>query len=443
MIKECHNNVIFLSLQKGVIYLYKTGDKMKKILRISIVAAMMIGASSVSVQADGLSITDNVYVKGEIRPRYEMVDDDNSVSNANALTNRLVIGAGADLFGTSWMSAYAEMTNVSLLNDNYRDLATNNANANSVVADAKQTRLTQSYIDFKTGKTKLRFGRQLMNLDNQRFVGAVGWRQMPQTYDAITLTNNDIKGLNLFASYISQVNTIFADGGPKVDSYDTRTLLFNASYAMMPELKVTAYAYLIGSVHDTYGLSLTGNVPVNSSLKINYRAEYATQDDASLDKSDGPDNVKANADWYNINVGMNMNGVIAAVGYESLSGIQGAGDTAFSTPLATLHGKNGWADKFLSTPAAGLEDFTVMLGYKSKGYGLFKAVYHDFQSEVGNTDYGREIDAVYKNKIPGVKNLGGLLKVASYSADTNNGIGGLNTDTVKFWAMLDYKFSTK
>ena len=84
-----------------------------------------------------------------------------------------------------------------------------------------------------------------------------------------------------------------------------------------------------------------------------------------------------------------------------------------------------------------------MLGYKSKGYGLFKAVYHDFQSEVGNTDYGREIDAVYKNKIPGVKNLGGLLKVASYSADTNNGIGGLNTDTVKFWAMLDYKFSTK
>ena len=409
---------------------------MIKIIRISLATAMLIGVSSVSAQAaDGIDLVNNVKVKGEIRPRYEMVDQDNATPNANAFTNRLTIGASADLGGTDWLSAYAEMTNVSSLNDNYRDLANNNGANHSIVADPDQTRLTQSYIDVKLDKTLIRVGRQMINLDNQRFVGAVAWRQMPQTFDAYLITNNSIKDLNLAAAYVTGVNTIFADGGPKVDSFDTRTLLLNASYKVSDALKATAYAYMIGSTSDTYGLSLTGKMAVSDGVKVNYRAEYATQNDSSIDNS-GMGEAKADADYYNLNLGMNMSGILAGVNYEVQSGASGS-DTTFKTPLGTNHKFNGWADLFLNTPAAGLEDLNLMVGYKAKGFGVAKVVYHDFQSDVGNTDYGTEVDFLYKNKVPGVKNLTGMLKAAAYDADS------FGVDTEKVWLMLSYKFASK
>jgi len=78
---------------------------MKKIVRMSIAAAMMIGVGSVSAQAKGIDLVDNVKVKGEVRARYENVDQDGK-QDANAFTNRLTIGASADMFGTDWLSAY-------------------------------------------------------------------------------------------------------------------------------------------------------------------------------------------------------------------------------------------------------------------------------------------------------------------------------------------------
>ena len=409
---------------------------MRKMLKMSIACAMMMGIGSVSAQADGIDIVSNVAVKGEIRARYEMVDQDGT-NNANAFTNRLTIGASADLLGTDWLSAYAEMTNVSALNDNYDDLATSRT-ANAIVADPEQTRLTQAYLDITIDKRKLRLGRQMINLDNQRFIGAVGWRQMFQTFDAATLTCNTIENLSLFASYITQRNTIFEDGGPKKSSIDARDALVNVSYKVMPELKVTAYSYMLGTTHDTYGLALTGKVAVADGVKVNYRAEYATQTDPSMENS-GTDTsgMDIDADYMNFELGVNMSGILAGIGYEVLSGAEGT-DDAFTTPYATLHGKNGWADKFLATPAGGIEDLSVMAGYKAKGFGLLKVVYHDFQADTGTVgDYGTEIDAMYKRAVPGVNGLVGMLKVAAYDADN------FSVDTTKVWVMLDYKFSSK
>ena len=403
---------------------------MKKIVKMSLAAAMMIGVGSVSAQAEGMNIVENVKVKGEIRARFENVDQDNALQNANAITNRLTIGASADLLGLDWLSGYAEMTDVRDLNDNYN--STDNGNTGySVVADPEQTRLTQAYVDVKLiPDTNLRIGRQAINLDNQRFIGSVNWRQMPQTMDAYTLTNNSIKDLNVFASYITQRNTVLTS------SVDTRDVLVNLSYNVMPELKVTAYSYMLGSEHDTYGVALTGKV-----AGVTYRAEYATQEDSSIDDS-GMGEAKADADYYNIQLGTNLSGVLVGAGYESLSGTDGTdGDTAFKTPYATLHAHNGWADVFLANGGqgagnnAGLEDTSVYLGYTAKGFGLLKVVYHDFQSEVGSTDFGTEIDAIYKNKVPGVNNLNAMLKFADYDADD------YGVDTQKIWVMLDYKFS--
>lgn len=427
---------------------------MRKMLNISIAAAMVMGIGSVSAQAadGGIDIMSNVKASGKVILRYENVDESTNIPNANALTSRTQLGVSADLLGTDWLSAYIEGTDVRSLNDNYDDSNNDNGDeANSVVADPEQTRLTQAYINMKFGDTSLKVGRQEINLDSQRFIGSVGWRQMFQTLDAYTLTNKSIKGLDLFASYVTQINRIFdKDDSDGSGDRDTKTLLLNAKYKVMDELTVTGYSYMIGEGTagggtDTHGISLTGTAKVSDTLNVNYRAEYAIQDDPTMENSGNPANETRDATYYNLELGMNMSGILAGAGYEVLSGdSDGAGsETAFVTPLATGHKFNGWADKFLATPTAGLEDMSIYAGYTSSKFGLLKVVYHDFSSEAGGTDYGTEIDAIYKRSIPGVKNLSGMLKFADYNADSAAPAGSLANDSTKFWAMLTYKFATK
>lgn len=405
---------------------------MKNVIKMSLATAMMMSVGTISAQAadDGISIFDNVKVSGEIRPRYEYVDQDNT-NDANALTNRLTLGVNADLFGTDWLSTYVEMTDVHNLNNNYNSTA-NGETDHAVVADPEQTRLTQSYVDLKYKKTKLRYGRQMFNLDNLRFIGAVAWRQMPQTYDATTIFDSSIEGLDLMASYVTQVNTI------TTATKDQDSVLLNAKYKAMDALTVTGYGYLLENFGDTYGVALTGNPKISDTLTLNYRAEYAMMGDASLTENPTATQKNADADYYNLELGMNMSGILAGINYEVQSGDSDTTDgenNTFSTPYGTNHAHNGWADKFLATPAQGLVDLNVMVGYKNKDIGLLKAIYHDFSSDVDSVDYGTEIDLLYKRAIPGVKGLVGMLKYADYDADTHS------VDTQKIWAMLDYKFS--
>ncbi len=451
---------------------------MKNVIKMSLVAAVVAGMSSVSAQAaDGISIFDNVKVKGEIRPRYEMVDADKQLGgatpgtvakkgNANAMTNRLVLGVGADLFGTDWLSTYVEMTDVHALNKQNFNSSNNGVTDKNIVADPEQTRLTQAYLDFKFAGAKLRTGRQMINLDNQRFIGAVGWRQMPQTFDAHTLTYNGVENLNLFASYVYQTNRIFADeaSSAKTGKFDSESLLLNAKYKVMDALTVTAYGYLLSNRAesasassvtadnaDTYGIALTGK-PKLGDITLNYRAEYAMMTDGSFDAGNTPSlDEEHDADYMNLELGMNMSGILAGIGYEVQSGMTNAEladpnqkNKTFSTPLGTNHKFNGWADVFLSTPDNGLEDLNLMVGYKSKQVGVIKAVYHKFDSAEESISYGTEFDLLYKRAIPGVKGLTGMLKYANYSADDSYAQGnpaGQSEDVSKFWAMLDYKFS--
>jgi len=238
------------------------------------------------------------------------------------------------------------------------------------------------------------------------------------------------------------VNRIFAsDGdGPKKKHLKTGSVLLHGAYKFAPELTVTVYDYMIENLMDHIGIRLTGKVDLNG-IKLGYTAEYAVQNDPSLDdKDDWPyTKLKQDADYYNLAVNASYQGFIGGIGYEVLSD-KGKGDMAFNTPLATLHAMNGWADKFLSTPDEGLKDLSIKLGYNFGEYGKIVGIYHDFKSDKknssGDDDLGSEIDIAYKYKIN--KNLGLLLKYADYS-DGDASFG--KKDTTKYWVQLDYKFS--
>ena len=47
--------------------------------------------------------------------------------------------------------------------------------------------------------------------------------------------------------------------------------------------------------------------------------------------------------------------------------LEGNGTIGFSTPLATLHKFQGFADVFLTTPASGITDAYGKLGYCQEG----------------------------------------------------------------------------
>lgn len=413
---------------------------MKKLVLSLAATPLILGALSVNASAadEGFNILSDVKVAGELRPRYENASSsaDGDVA-AQAATARTNINLSANLFQLEGLSANIGVTSVNSLGlNNNAFQGDEGSDATNKIVDPIAARINIGNMSYKINKTNLMAGRAIVNLDNQRFIGSVGWRQMEASLDAVAVADNSVENLKLFAAYALNVNTI------KATTVETNSALFNASYKVMDELKVTGYGYLLSSTSDTYGLSLTGKVGLGEGMKLAYRAEYAMQTEASLETR-GTTNATSgvSSSYLNFDLGGNFSGILAGVNYEVLGGKDGADTSAFQTPLATKHKFNGWADVFLSTPTDGLTDINARLGYKAKGIGKFLAVYHMFSGNTGAAEhYGDELDLLYANKVPGVNGLSGLVKYAMYmdNADT----AGTGKDVTKAWLGLDYKFKT-
>jgi hypothetical protein len=104
---------------------------------------------------------------------------------------------------------------------------------------------------------------------------------------------------------------------------------------------------------------------------------------------------------------------------------------------------NGWADKFLVTPADGLEDtFISVGGAPFLGINLV-AMYHLFKSDNLGFDYGDELDVSVGRKFGKV---GLLLKYADYKGDKNtlnttrNAAQAPQNDVTKYWAQAEIVF---
>ncbi len=401
---------------------------------------IFIAVSSFAIAATGAAAaqdTGNFLQDGDagldLRYRLELVDQDgfSKKAAASTLLTKIWYKTG-DLHG---FSAYLEGTNTTVLGQDTYNNTVNGNITRPVVADPDTTELNQAYIQYKNDYFTLKGGRQGINLDNQRFVGTVGFRQNDQTYDAVAAIATPTKDLTAVYGYVWNVNRIFGEDHP-FGNLDTNTHVFNLSYKGFEFANITAYALLIdlndapvyGLSSSTFGVRLTGKSSVSDGLKLGYELEYASQSDYK----DNPNDFSA--DCWNGSVSVTAGALTGQIGYELLGSDNGV---AFQTPLATLHAFNGWADKFLATPANGLEDINVSLAYKVPGDGalggmLFKAVYHDFSSDTGGISYGNEIDFLVTKKIN--KYLTASVKAAFYNADE------FATDTDKIWFTLQAKF---
>ena len=306
--------------------------------------------------------------------------------------------------------------------------------------------LSEASIDYSAGKTALHLGRSQVNLDNQRFIGTVGWRQVERSYDTVYAANSDVENLSILAAYVYGFQGVGAGA-----TAETNSILLNVKYKVADALTVTAYDYMIASLSDTLGLALTGKI--DAGAKLTYRAEYAQQSNPTMEYR--VKDVKADATYYNLDFGANISGFLVGLNYEVLGGQDKddlTGTSEFQTPLATKHKFNGWADVFLTTATEGLVDLNLRGGYQFDTAGKIIGIYHMFGAAADGTNgrkdgkdiksgdaYGQEFDIAYSAKIPGAPGLKGLLKGAMYMGDDTTTEGA--KDKTMVWVQLDYKFS--
>jgi len=325
-----------------------------------------------------------------IRARYEHVDQDNIDDEADAATARLRLNYRTGSWN-GW-SGFAEYDHVFHLLDDFNSGGGTSPGKGQypVVADPDGSDLNQLYLDYQANdQTKVRVGRQRILLDNQRFVGGVGWRQNEQTYDALNVSTKAISKTNLSYSFVTYVRRIFGDSAPVPNSKNNVDAhLLNAKIALNENWSLTPYYYyidnqdIVGFSTGTAGARLSGGFKSGDN-KISLVAELATQSDVA----DNP--VSYDAEYARLDGTIAFaGGLSVGLSYEVLGGDNEPGK-AFRTPLATLHAFQGWADKFLATPDGGIEDLFATVKYKAGRWNL-TGVYHDFSAETGGGDYGTE-----------------------------------------------------
>lgn len=394
---------------------------------------------------DGLTIDPIV----DARIRWEHVDQ--PATDADAVTLRL--RSGAELKHSSGLSLLVEGEGTLALGDHYNAFPFAVASDQrrpqfSTVADPENVELNRLQLQYKSKAATLTVGRQVINLDDQRWVGSVAWRQNEQTFDAVR-GEARLGPISLDATYAKAQRTIYgSDAGDRRDfapgtgqrQHLDGDFVFLGASAKLGPVGVKGFAYLLdydpvfyrANSSQTYGARATGAFPLTPKIKLALAGSYARQSDH------GSNPVRYAADYIAGEAGLSYTGLTVLGGYEELGSDRRAG-RALQTPLATLHKFNGWADVFLTTPAAGLRDTYVGAAYKFDGVkvlpGLNAAVtWHTFDSDTGHRDYGDEWDASLGFK------LGKVALLAKYADYRRHGAADFagDADTEKFWLEADF-----
>ena len=183
-------------------------------------------------------------------------------------------------------------------------------------------------------------------------------------------------------------------------------------------------AFFFANSSKTFGARASTSIPISPRLKLNLAGSYARQSDL------GSNPFAYSADYIAAEIGTSLASLGVSGGYEMLGADNGR---AVQTPMATLHKFNGWADVFLTTPNTGIKDYYAGATYKFDKLTFVKGlnaavIYHQFDSDFGNLDYGNEWDASVGFAL---KQFAITAKYANYNARV------YSVDTEKFWLQAE------
>ncbi|HJW05032.1 MAG TPA: alginate export family protein [Rhodanobacter sp.] len=395
------------------------------------VLAAPAGATGTSGDASGpaASAAPSWQLEWDARLRHEQVDDDAFARDAWADTLRLRLGLHGE-FGHGW-SGLVEGAGVASAGDRYNSGA-NGRTSYPAVTDPRGGEFNQYWLRWQGEQFGATAGRQRLLLDNQRWVGNVGWRQHEQTFDALELRWQPLAALTLRYDWLDRVHRVAGRDAlnPLARERRLNTHLLNLAWNRDAQQWV-GYAYLhedrdVASASSaTYGLRWSGKA-LREGNGLGWMLEAARQ----YDYANNPQRF-AHSYWL-LEPNWTQSGITAKLGWEHLGG---NGRHALQTPLATLHAFNGWDDQFAVTPAGGLEDRYAGVNGNFGRSGIasklgWAVAYHDYRADRGGR-YGSEWNASLA--FPLARGLSGLLKVADYRAD------GFGRDSAKLWLQLEWR----
>ena len=227
-------------------------------------------------------------------------------------------------------------------------------------------------------------------------------------------------------SYVNNTNRIFGPGdGVQPGDWFGDTHLLRGSLQPAPDQEIVAFAYLFDLSNDN------GPANSNATYGISYRGEFdfATVDVTLSRQSEWAENpVTYDAPLHTFRSDFPLGGeAVLTFGYEILGSDEGR--RSVRTPLATMHARQGWTDKFLIPPPDGVRDAWFSIAGNLGGARVI-GVYHDFSAHEGGWSYGSELGFDVTYTLP--NRVGLELKLARYDAD------GYDTDTTKVWFMVGY-----
>ena len=374
----------------------------------------------------------------DARLRYEGVDQAGIAKRADAVTARTRAGFEAKSGDFAFL---AETEATLAISDNYNS-GVNGRTAFPIVADPQNIELNRLQLQYRgLPKTVITVGRQRINLDDQRFVGSVGWRDNEQTFDAARVEWSGVKSLKVDLTYSWSDRTIWGVNGgnrygpARLTAIGGNNIFANAALTTKVGT-LTGFAYLVDqdevltrtNSSASYGARFVGAYTFKSKAKLGYALSAARQNDHARNPN------RYTASYYAGDLSLGIKTFTLGAGFDILGSDKGIALTSFQTPLATLHKFNGWADKFLVTPANGLRDAYGSAGVAWKKIGnidaiTLAAIYHRFGSDRLGLRYGDEIDL---SAVAKVKRTTFILKYADYRAS------GFATDTRKLWASIEW-----
>lgn len=382
--------------------------------------------------------------------RAEFVDDEaNLLDDATALTLRTYFGYQTGEVNNLSVRLAAE--NVLHLADDF-NVPGESSNGADVVADPQGTEIEEAFVRY-TGlsNTTITLGRQYLTFRKaplHRFIGTVPWRQNWQSMDAVSIENSSVDGLKIHYAYVNEVNRIFGNNNPNENlaSSPMKSHLLNLQYSQLPIGSIEAFYYRLNYDNDslpaaftdreTYGLKVQGQKPLSADLKFSYLAELAHQR-AIADNATNFDS----ANQYRLELGLSrsmkqgaVKDISGKIGYEVLESDNGI---SFATPLATVHAFQGWADRFIGFPGAGVKDAYLIGSFKFSGGLALTTAIHDFSADAGGTDYGEEIDLQLSKKFG---KFTVALKHASYLGSEDSDAGAIGADKTVSWLFVNYVY---
>ena len=318
-----------------------------------------------------------------IRIRSETMRDDGKPEQGNGLMQRSQLGWRSNSHhGLGFRLLLVSSTQ---LNSEFNDDSSVKTSDYPWTPAKDETDFTEAFVFWNmTEGTALKFGRQKLDLDRTRFVGPNEFRQTQRFYQGVSGELAKGQPLNVFVGYFLK------ERGPDTLERETDFTVFRASYEWLPGHTLLGSAYL----HDRK-TSSSATAPSNKIQTVRADGKIATSSDYHLKYlvESGRQSSYANgtiADTKYLQYGTSINAPTHFLGvYQETLG--GNGTIGFYNPLGLLHPTQGWADKFNSTPAKGVQDTWLSTGYNGSQWG-FQVDYHQFKTATDLAALGKELD---------------------------------------------------